>query len=38
MIILRDGRIVSDEAVANRMNAETELQKLRVAQQAVKLA
>ena len=38
MIILRDGKIVTDEAVASRMNAETELQHLRVAQQAVKLA
>jgi putative ABC transport system ATP-binding protein len=38
MIILRDGKIVTDELVANRMNAETELQQLRVAQQAVKLA
>ena len=38
MIILRDGKIVTDEAVAKRMNAETELQNLRVAQQAVKLA
>jgi putative ABC transport system ATP-binding protein len=38
MIILRDGKIVTDETVANRMNAETELQQLRVAQQAVKLA
>jgi putative ABC transport system ATP-binding protein len=38
MIILRDGKIVTDEAVAKRMNAETELQQLRLAQQAVKLA
>ena len=37
-IILRDGKILSDVQVANRLNAETELQKLRAAQEAVKLA
>jgi putative ABC transport system ATP-binding protein len=37
MVILRDGKIVTDEAVQNRSAAEKELQKLRAAQQAVKL-
>ena len=37
MVILRDGVVVTDEAVQNRSVAETELQKLRAAQQAVKL-
>ena len=37
MVILRDGKIVTDEAVQNRSVAEKELQKLRAAQQAVKL-
>ena len=37
-IILRDGRIVSDVAVAQRLNAEEELRKLRAEQEAVKLA
>jgi putative ABC transport system ATP-binding protein len=37
MVILRDGKIVTDEAVQNRSNAEVELQRLRVEQQAVKL-
>jgi putative ABC transport system ATP-binding protein len=37
MVILRDGKIVTDEQVQNRSVAETELQKLRAAQQAVKL-
>ncbi|MEY4386218.1 MAG: hypothetical protein RLY20_1501 [Verrucomicrobiota bacterium] len=37
-IILRDGKIVSDVKVADRLNAEAELQKLRAAQEAVKLA
>ncbi len=36
-LIMRDGRIVSDVAVTDRLNAETELQRLRDAQQAVKL-
>jgi hypothetical protein len=35
---LRDGNIVSDTMVASRLNAEKELQQLRAAQQAVKLA
>ena len=38
MIILRDGKIRTDEIVADRLNAETELKNLRQAQEAVKLA
>jgi putative ABC transport system ATP-binding protein len=38
MIILRDGQIRTDTLVANRLNAENELKKLRQAQEAVKLA
>jgi putative ABC transport system ATP-binding protein len=37
MVVLRDGKIVTDEPVANRAVAETELQKLHAAQQAVNL-
>jgi len=37
-IIMRDGQIVKDTVVNDRLNAEQELQKLREAQQAVKLA
>jgi putative ABC transport system ATP-binding protein len=37
-IILRDGKILSDVPVGQRLNAEEELQKLRAAQEAVKLA
>ncbi len=37
MIILRDGRVVTDQPVANRAVAATELQHLRQEQQAVKL-
>ena len=37
-VILRDGNIVSDMMVASRLIAEKELQQLRAAQQAVKLA
>jgi len=37
-VILRDGKIVSDEAVKNRLIAEKELKQLREAQQAVQLA
>ena len=37
MVILRDGKIVTDETVQNRSAAEKELQKLRAAQEAVKL-
>ncbi|HEY5068912.1 MAG TPA: ATP-binding cassette domain-containing protein, partial [Candidatus Acidoferrum sp.] len=38
MVILRDGKILTDEVVANRLNAEQELGKLKQAQQAVQLA
>jgi putative ABC transport system ATP-binding protein len=38
MVVLRDGKIVTDEPVSERSIAETELQELRQAQQAVKLA
>lgn len=37
-IILRDGKIVKDTEVTDRLNAEQELKQLREAQQAVKLA
>ena len=37
-IIMRDGRVVTDEPVKHRLNAENELRKLREAQQAVNLA
>ena len=37
-IIMRDGRVVTDEPVKNRFIAEDELRKLREAQQAVNLA
>jgi putative ABC transport system ATP-binding protein len=37
-VILRDGKIVTDSTVADRLNAEVELGRLREAQQAVKLA
>jgi putative ABC transport system ATP-binding protein len=37
MVILRDGKIVTDEAVQNRSHAGSELQRLRAAQAAVKL-
>ena len=38
MVILRDGKIVTDEAVQNRSIGEKELLRLRQEQQAVKLA
>ncbi len=38
MVILRDGKILTDEAVQNRSVADKELQRLRQEQQAVKLA
>jgi len=38
MIILRDGKVLTDEKVTERLNAEAELKKLRQAQEAVKLA
>ncbi len=37
-VIMRDGRIVSDALVSSRLQAETELDRLRQAQQAVQLA
>jgi putative ABC transport system ATP-binding protein len=36
-LIMRDGRIVSDVGVANRLHAQTELRRLREAHQAVQL-
>ncbi len=38
MIILKDGKIRTDEKVADRLNAEHELKNLKQAQEAVKLA
>lgn len=38
MIILRDGKVVTDEAVRDRANAEKELKNLKQAHEAVKLA
>jgi hypothetical protein len=38
MVVLRDGKIVTDEMVGDRLIAERELVQLREAQQAVKLA
>jgi putative ABC transport system ATP-binding protein len=38
MVILRDGKILTDEAVRDRLIAANELQRLKEAQQAVKLA
>jgi len=38
MVILRDGEIVTDKTVQDRSVAGQELQRLRAAQQAVKLA
>ena len=38
MLVLRDGKVVTDELVRDRLNAEQELLHLREAQQAVKLA
>jgi len=37
-VILRDGKILTDELVRDRLNAENELMRLRHAQEAVKLA
>ena len=37
-VILRDGKILTDELVHDRLNAEDELKKLKQAQEAVKLA
>jgi putative ABC transport system ATP-binding protein len=38
MVILRDGKILTDEAVLDRLNAEQELGKLKQEHQAVQLA
>ena len=38
MVVMRDGKVVSDTPVANRLNAEKELSRLQQEQQAVKLA
>jgi putative ABC transport system ATP-binding protein len=38
MIVMRDGKVISDAPVANRLNAETELARLTQAQAEVKLA
>jgi putative ABC transport system ATP-binding protein len=37
-IIMRDGEVVSDQAVPRRLNSETELARLREAHQSVKLS
>ena len=37
-VIMRDGQVVTDVAVTNRLQAEVELQRLTEAQQAVQLA
>jgi putative ABC transport system ATP-binding protein len=37
-VIMRDGQVVSDKPVAHRLHSETELKRLREAQQAVKLS
>ncbi|MBI5387565.1 MAG: ABC transporter ATP-binding protein [Verrucomicrobia bacterium] len=37
-VVMRDGRILSDQPVAGRLNAAEEMQRLRAAQQAVQLA
>ena len=37
MVVMRDGKVVSDTPVTNRLDAEKESQKLRQAQQAVQL-
>ena len=38
MIVMRDGKVINDSPVASRLNAETELAKLKQAQTAVQLA
>ena len=38
MVVMRDGKVVNDNPVLNRLNAETELQKLQAEQKAVQLA
>ena len=37
MVVMRDGKVVGDTLVANRLNAEAELKKLRAVQQAAQL-
>ena len=37
-VIMRDGRIVTDQPVGERLNASAELERLRLEQQAVQLA
>jgi len=36
-VVMRDGRVVTDALVADRLNAEEELRELQMAQQAVQL-
>jgi putative ABC transport system ATP-binding protein len=38
MVVMRDGKVVGDTAVANRLQAETELRRLQEEQKAVQLA
>ena len=38
MVVMRDGKVISDAPVANRLKAETELGRLQQEQEAVKLA
>ncbi|MCX6923517.1 MAG: ABC transporter ATP-binding protein [Verrucomicrobia bacterium] len=38
MVVMRDGRVVGDTPVANRLGAETELRRLQAEQKAVQLA
>jgi len=38
MVVMRDGKVVGDKAVAERLTAEVELQRVRSAQQAVNLS
>ena len=37
MVVMRDGKVVSDTPVAKRLNAETELRRLQEEQKAVQL-
>ena len=38
MVVMRDGKVVNDNPVPNRLNAETEVQRLQAEQKAVQLA
>src|SRR5258706_9603179 len=38
MVVMRDGKVVNDNSVPNRLKAETELQRLQAEQKAVQLA